>query len=416
MEMPRTVDGVCDPHGEAEGNELRPQGRLPRLQGTAGRAALKGVIVIQRTTRAVALFLITVAVGAGQSGSQAAKGPTDLLADQADAVVVGQIQSGQQNGYSVHMALLVVRTLKGALAAGAVVNVGGTTGIAQNKSLGGQYGLWFLKSTGGGWAFLPASPGRAPLETSAYLPLLTTASPSDLSVTAVPSTVSDQIALELGAAVQGYHDPNTLFNLAWTLSGIGGSTVAPGLFQTLRSNPDPEIRFIGLIGAWNGSGDASALGEIADNVGLISKIHTSSLVGSSICGTRDAGANTVQYLGKIASAEDVNFARCAVMALDFIHTRDALPLLAQALNSADPNTRELAMQGLSRFVDSLPIQTPYNGANGQALISKDPTPYRTSQTDRYALSRGSLDPASEAEYLQFWKSWWTTVQDKLTGN
>ena len=391
-------------------------GRVFARQSTTGPVALKGVIVIQGTTRAVALFLIAVAVGAGQSRGQAAKGPTDLLADQADAVVVGQIRSGQQNGYSVYMALSVVRTLKGTLTAGTVVNVGGTAGTAVTRNLGGQYGLWFLKNASGGWAFLPVSQGRATLETSAFFPLPTAASPANLGITAAPSTVSDQMALELGAAVQGYNDPSTLFNLAWALSGIGGSTVAPELFQTLRSSPDPEIRFIGLIGAWNGSGDVSALGEIADNMSVVSKIHASSLVGSSICGTRDAGASTVQYLGKIASAEDGNFARCAIMALDFIHTRDTLPFLAQALNSADPSTRELAMQGLSRFVDNLPIQTPYNTTSGKALISQGPTPYRTPQTDEYTLSRRSLGSASEAEYVQFWKSWWTTMQDKLIGN
>src|SRR3954454_6511065 len=42
---------------------------------------------------------------------RAGKGPTDVLADQADAVVVGNIQSGQQNGQSLAFMLSVVRTI-----------------------------------------------------------------------------------------------------------------------------------------------------------------------------------------------------------------------------------------------------------------------------------------------------------------
>ena len=105
-----------------------------------------------------------------------------------------------------------------------------------------------------------------------------------------------------------------------------------------------------------------------------------------------------------------------MMALDFIHTRDTLPFLAQALDGTDPNTRELAMQGLSRFVDNLPIQTQYNVTNGKALVAQGATPYRTADTDKYSLSRGSLGSANEAEYLQFWKSWWTAMKDELTRN
>lgn len=176
------------------------------------------------------------------------------------------------------------------------------------------------------------------------------------------------------------------------------------------------MHFVGLIGAWNEGGDLSALGEIANSIDLVSKLHTRSIIGASLCGARDPRKDAVQYLGKIASATDMDMARCAVMALDFIHTQEALPFLAQALNSADPSSRGFAMQGLSRFVDNLPIQTAYNVTNGGALVAQSPTPYRTPETDKYSLSRGSLDSAKETEYLQFWKSWWTTIQGKVTGN
>lgn len=374
---------------------------------------------MKRTAGAIALLLMTAAAGVCQTGSQASEGPPELLANQADAVVVGQVQSGQQTGYSVNFALSVVRSLKGALTAGTTVKVTGSVGSAQSRTLGGQYGLWFLKSAGGGWELLRWNQGRGGFEISGYLAMAPAASPvamsATMSPTVAPSSLSDQMALELGAAIQSYSNPSTLFSAAWNLNGIGQSKVLPGVYQTLRASSDPEIRFIGLIGAWNVSGDLSALGEIADNVSAVTKLHASSVVGSSICGARDSRPAAVRHLAKIASASDPNMARCAIMALDYIHTQESLPFLAQALDSADPQTRDFAMQGLSRFVDNLPIQNANNVTNGGALVAQGPTPYRTPQTDEYSLSRGPMGSASKAEYLQFWKSWWAAMQDKFTG-
>lgn len=98
-----------------------------------------------------------------------------------------------------------------------------------------------------------------------------------------------------------------------------------------------------------------------------------------------------------------------------LHTREALPFLAQLLDSKDAKVRESAIQGLSRFVDNLPIPTTQTVANGKALVPQGPTPYRTLETDKYSLSRRWLSQSSlsETDYLQFWKSWWAIVKDKL---
>jgi hypothetical protein len=97
-----------------------------------------------------------------------------------------------------------------------------------------------------------------------------------------------------------------------------------------------------------------------------------------------------------------------------IHTRETLPFLGQLLESRDAQTREYAMQGLSRFVDNLPIPTPRTILNGQAVLPQGPQPYRTAETDKYSLSKGALGSRNETEFLHFWRSWWATMKDKLT--
>jgi len=99
----------------------------------------------------------------------------------------------------------------------------------------------------------------------------------------------------------------------------------------------------------------------------------------------------------------------------YIHTRETLPFLAKLLDSSDATTREFAMRGLSRFVGNLPVATQQNIFSGKASLQQGPAPYRTPDTDRYSLATRSLAqaPEGEAAFLQFWKSWWALMKDKL---
>lgn len=344
---------------------------------------------------------------------RADKGETDRLADQADAVVVGELLSGQQSGRSLAFVLSVTRTIKGDLTPGATVNVSGSTRLSLTRSLRGHYGIWFLKKTGSQWRLLPVMPGAAALEASCYFPVSKASSPASVSTPSPPVTTSDRIAVELAAAIQSYTDPRQLFNLAYGLLGVRQSALVRDLYRALRAHPDPEIRFIGLTQSFGPDDDLLALAEMANNLDLIPKLHTSGMLVPSICGRRNADPRAIQHLGRIASSSNPNVQKCAAQALAYIHTRETLPILAQLLVSADAVTREYAMRGFSRFVDNLPIPTPHNILDGKDLIPQGPTPYRTPETDKYSLSTRSLGRADQTEYLLFWKSWWASVKDKL---
>jgi hypothetical protein len=348
---------------------------------------------------------------------RAEKGATDLLADQADAIVAAEVSLGQQTGRSLAFDLLISRTVKGDLVPGSTVSVTGGNGVSAaisvNRKLSGQFGLWFLKRTGGHWEFLPVIQGGATLETSGYVPLLKTTSPAGIATVVSPTTVSDRMAVELVATLQSYTDSKQLNPVAQQLYGIVDSTVLPALYGNLRSSSDIQLKFIGLTGLLGGPDEVSALTEIASNVDMITKIRTASLVGVAISGTRNPDPRTIPSLGKIASSPEPIVQRWAAMALENIHSRDALPFLAQLLDSPDAMARESAMSGLSRFVDNLPIQTVHNILTGKGVLSQGPTPYRTPETDKYSLSRRQLGSADESSYLSFWRSWWATMKNQL---
>src|SRR5258706_587301 len=101
------------------------------------------------------------------------KGLTDFMADKADAVVVGEVQSGQQSGRSAIFVLVVSRCLKGDVPSGTAINVRWDEAWpSRNVSLPAGYGMWFLQKAGNGtWTLVPVKQGqgKVPFELS-YFP------------------------------------------------------------------------------------------------------------------------------------------------------------------------------------------------------------------------------------------------------
>lgn len=336
------------------------------------------------------------------------------LADQAAAVVVGEVASGRQIGNSAVFTITVARTLKGDVSPGAVLTVNAALQRPGDRDLAGTYGMWFLRQNGSQWLLLPAQNG---LFDTAYYPLSKTASPATITTNARPSTLNDQITAELAAALPTYSTNALQFHvLAGNLLSAPDNPVTQEIFQSFRSNPDPEIKFIGLARSVRNKNDTSALAEIANNIDAAQRLKATFFVVPGLAGRLDMDPVAIGYLGKVASSSNPGLQRAAANALMYIHTRDTLPFLAKLLESNDATTREFAMRGLSRFVGNLPVTTQENTLSGRASLQQGPAPYRTPDTDRYSLATRSLDqtPDGEAAFLQFWKSWWALMKDKLT--
>jgi hypothetical protein len=346
-------------------------------------------------------------------GFGAEEGSTDWLARDADAVVIGETLSGVQTGNSVALVLSVTRAIKGEVPVGARLDVSGQTRFSWTGDLQSKdYGLWFLKRAGDGWELMSVVPNSFALDAGCFVPLSKTASPGTVATDSPPATAGDRVALELVATLeQGYTSPTQLDTLAWAFNGLGRRPFVTGLCRILRANPDPELRFIGLTGMLTGPDETSALAEIADNVNLIPKLKVSAVLAISLCGIRSTDPAALLSLGRLSA--DPSTEGCAAMSLDFIHTRETLPFLARLLDSTDPKAREYAIQGLSRFVENLPIAEANDQITGKSHVPRGPSLYRTAETDRYSLANRWLGSDSDTEYIRFWKSWWASVKDEL---
>ena len=152
------------------------------------------------------LLLILVVVGATPY-ARGQKRDMDRVIDQADAIVVGELQSGQQSGYAVTFVLSVVRALKGELSTGAVVSVSAASALRSDRTLKGNYGLWFLRKSAG-WTLLSVVHGQYPFEL-AYFSLPEGGNPAPLRVGSPRVNnprVNDLVAAELTGALLAYTD------------------------------------------------------------------------------------------------------------------------------------------------------------------------------------------------------------------
>jgi len=138
----------------------------------------------------MASFAVSIGLGVALAlpATGADIGPTDRLLAAADAVVVAQVQSGTQAGYTASFALSVESTIKGPLSAGGVVAATWSTGLSANRDLTAAYGLWFLKQgTGGRWNTLALRSGQIPFE-MAYVRLSSGAAVPPTAASSSPPT------------------------------------------------------------------------------------------------------------------------------------------------------------------------------------------------------------------------------------
>ena len=234
------------------------------------------------------------------------KRSTDDLIDNADAIVVGELQSGRQNGQSVVFTLNVSRTLKGELAPGASIQVAGmlTKGII--RELKGQYGIWFLKSAGTYWQLQPVMPGGASLESAGYYPLSKGNLTTSLAISSSPATANDRLAIELIAGLQNTANPTAFYTLSSGLLDIGDSTVTSDLYRFLRASNDPQLKFVGLAGLWGTGDDLSALTEIVDNMDIIPRLYVRQHLGRRVLfssGSESSGCSATGRPHTIAEHE-----------------------------------------------------------------------------------------------------------------
>ena len=119
---------------------------------------------------------------------------------------------------------------------------------------------------------------------------------------------------------------------------------------------------------------------------------------------RDQSAALVRQLAGLVQTSSAELRTAAIAALATIHSREALPVLASLLESADPAERMKGIFGISSFANGCLSQTPDNVGSLAYIVLPASAPYQTAETiANFGFRRGPDD--EEARLVSFWSSW-----------
>lgn len=372
--------------------------------------------------RSVIVLFLMFQAASSLDASYAAPVSLSSLASKADLVVVANVLGTLQQGWDTSVTLEVDRVLKGTAIPGSTVTlqyqISTTIPLdainfprVDDKWARGLHGLWFLKKTeGGGWTLLPTTAGPSIPFEDLFVPL--PAGPLSADFSYSPSDdVMDKIARELGAALDKHVARGPAFLVLERL----GKTNSPGvlwLYRRLIGSPEPALRVMGWAGILR-LGDLSALAHIEQELPRLSEPVDFEPASLAIGDVLDADPSVVEALGRIATstAASVSLRRNAAYALFSIHTKETLPFLAKLFDDVDKEVRREAMAGLASFANSGYLPERPLTRNGQP-VARAESPYVTKETLEHFPSPSAFEQ-NEAEYLQFWKTWWTRMQPQI---
>ena len=258
-------------------------------------------------------------------------------------------------------------------------------------------------------------PGSMSLEASCYripegFPPATVA-----TVNGVIASPLDLVLAELTDAMERLDPWGLEFN--WLVDNFHHMPPSPSLtaaYRRMSQSSKIQVKYFGLSGLFQG--DAASLERVPLDDATLSQLPPTvrqATIGG-IAGVRDPAPATISVLGRIATTQSlpVGIRNYAAEALAKIHTKDTLPYLAALLDSQDARLRNWAFAGFTRFVDNLPIEKPEMMTTMAWMKPQGPQPYRTADTDRHIASFGASTERN-AEYVSFWKAWWSQTKDQL---
>lgn len=339
------------------------------------------------------------------SGGFACDGSIADLASQADAIVVGSIDTRTESSSNVTFDIAVDRVVKGDrnLQIIHVSHDWQPAGFGSNPSTqtisAKIYGIWFLTRTNAmDWDVLPVS--RDGFIFTLFLPAVQ--SLPALYQYSSGTSPGDALVYEIGAT---FESGSSSSNETLLPIEFGGSAVEKVL-KTFVSSSKPSLQARGLADMLRRNRDG-ALNDLQTLWPTIKGTAESQLVISELGSSfRDSRPSSVQQLIEIAngSSSSAELRTAAIRAITAMHTRDSLPFAATLLDSSDPAERMRGVFALSSFANGCPPQTPATG--DQFLQCKIPSAYRTNETmDEFAFRRGPED--QEAQLVSFWRTWWT---------
>jgi hypothetical protein len=309
----------------------------------------------------------------------------------------------------------VDRPIKGNLAVGSLVDVEyGPLMAGFPEKFAGEYGVWFLQSSRPGiWRALPAGDTHAPLILSyVCYPVPKEMPPPTRTRQELPP--DDLVAAELTSAVEQLdYRGQEFYMLALGLLKIPPSDEVASRFRRLLKSSDPQVRVLGEVGLVK-QGDLAAIKNLPHFQETLMKSNLRVQLLSGLAMLRASDPATASALGSLATSSEVlgGIQFAAAQSLRAVHTKEALPFLAELLNSPEARIRHEGLAGLSMFVENLPVQLPELMPSYAWVQPQGPAPYRTEATDYYSAKFKEREGKQE-EYVAFWKTWWETMKTRI---
>jgi hypothetical protein len=348
------------------------------------------------------------------SNAQQARYPD--MTQQADAIVVGKLRAAESTA-SENLQLLVDRMIKGLPVVGQTLNII-APGVRLRRAPGqpwGDYGIWFLRSTGTGeWTIIRVT-GSKDFESACYRLPEGTASQHASTVDGNPPLPLDVVLAELTSAAETF-DPFG-FEFALIVDNFQHMPPSDSLtatYQRMSQSTKVAVKALGTVGLFRD--DAASLEQIPVDPAILDRLPVivrAPLI-SNIRAVRDPSPATIAALGRMITTRTIaiGIRICAAESFAKIHTKETLPLIATLLDADDAELRNWAFSGFSRFVNNLPIEKGGMVTNMAWMQPQGPAPYRTKETDGH-ISDVGVPLERHAEYTSFWKAWWSRMQNQI---
>jgi hypothetical protein len=331
------------------------------------------------------------------------------MALDADAIVIARMDSPAVRSDGMDFRLTIVRTIHGTPLPGEVLYVSmplrpprGPSLFDPTRNVLDTCGLYMLMRAAGGWEI----PTRVSALADASMPFTSCELGPPIAYPE-KATPREKAFLEAADAVaRGISiDTSRVSDLGM---GLASESVGEAM-RLMAASDQPVIKAQGIAWLVN-QGDVPALGELekyARDPG-----NPPGPFGSALANYRNPDITGVHILGRIALSADIrdgSTRQCAARALRSIHTREAVPYLAELLKSPDALVRELAVSGLTEHVKGVRITA--DGPERIEAIDEAFNPGRQGGAERLAeedfLHIGTFpNAAEETRLIGAWTSWW----------
>jgi hypothetical protein len=332
--------------------------------------------------------------------------PVKSLVNSADAIVIVPILDGIVGTDAVMLHLDVEETLKGTVQPREVLSVNCTLNpeAARNTKIEKDRGIFFLQKSRGTWSILPVHSGYLHDLRRAFFILPTERTPNPIAL-GPGASIHERIVAEVaGALEQGNLPEGGAVDFMFEFRA-NPSSAMKDLFSQFRKSKRLGLRVAALRASVHDPEGLRALA--AGEFSGLGEVELSSLTDEVYTRLAPTDPDDIERLGRIATSESAPYQlrNASLRALVRSHSADTLQYLAPFLDDPNAELRSLAVGGLSKFANNVPIGEFHGQAPG-------PCKYCSANTIRYS--------GMDAKYIQdnpgnvvFWKSWWAERRAEL---